>query len=105
MKNMEKIILELTPPEKTLILLMYFSPAHSMSMSLQEGITGALLQKNIISLASSVGDNVGVFTFPCVLQPWVVRYLSSHPEILNTMSEKQIQNLINDHYRRLSQIF
>ena len=73
-KSMEKELPRLTNSEKIIVKLMYHMPAHSISLSAQEGITASLLQKKIVVCASSAGDNVGVFTFQFILQPWVVKY-------------------------------
>ena len=99
-KSLEKELPHLTYPEKIIVKLMYHMPAHSSSLSVQEGITGALLQKKIIACASSVGDNVGVFTFQFILQPWVVKYLDSHPDFFH-MTEEQIKTQLKDHYNRI----
>ena len=49
-------------------------------MSIQDGVTGALMSKNIIELASNVPDNTGLLTYQFVLKPWVVKYLNAHKE-------------------------
>ena len=99
-KSMEKELPRLTNSEKIIVKLMYHMPAHSISLSAQEGITASLLQKKIVVCASSVGDNVGVFTFQFILQPWVVKYLDSHPDFFH-MTEEQIKTQLKDHYNRI----
>lgn len=99
-KSLEKELSLLTNPEKIIVKLMYHMPAHSISLSVQEGITGALLQKKIITYASSVGDQVGLLTFQFVLQPWVVKYLHSHNDFCE-MSQIELQNRLEEHYKRI----
>ena len=99
-KSLEKELLLLTHPEKIIVELMYHMPAYSISLSVQEGITGALLQKKIIIYASSVGDRVGLLTFQFVLQPWVVKYLHSHNDFCK-MSQAELQKHFEEHYERI----
>ena len=99
-KSLEKELPRLTNPEKIIVKMMYHMPAHSISLSVQEGITGALLQKKIIVHASSVGDNVGAFTFQFVLQPWVIKYLDSHDDFCK-MSQSEFERSIEEHYKRI----
>lgn len=99
-KSLEKEMPHLTDPEKIIVKLMYHMPAHSISLSAQAGITGALLQKKIIAYASSVGDGIGVFTFQFVLQPWVVKYLDSHDDFCK-ISQSELQKCLEEHYKRI----
>lgn len=99
-KSLEKELQRLTDPEKIIVKLMYHMPAHAISLSVQEGITGALLQKKIIARASTVGDYVGIFTFQFVLNPWVIRYLDSHSDFYD-MSQSQYDELLEEHYDRI----
>ena len=97
---LEKELLKLTKAEKVIVKLMYHMPAHTISLSAQEGITGALLQKKIIAYAASVGDNVGPFTFQFVLQPWVIKYLDLHGDFYD-MSQDEYNKLLEEHYKRI----
>ena len=99
-KSLEKGLMRLTYAENVMVQLMYHLPAHSISMSAQEGVTGALLQKKIIAFASSVSDNVGVFTFQFVLQPWVVKYLDLHDDFCK-ISQSELQKCLEEHYKRI----
>ncbi|MBO5041211.1 MAG: superinfection exclusion B family protein [Clostridia bacterium] len=99
-KSLEKELQRLTDPEKIIVKLMYHMPAHAISLSVQEGITGALLQKKIIAYASSVGDGIGVFTFQFVLQAWVVKYLDSHDDFCK-ISQSELQKCLEEHYKRI----
>ena len=98
--KMKQELPKLTISEKIIITLMYHLPAHSISLCVQEGITGALLKKQIVTYASTVSDNVGVFTFQFILQPWVVRYLDYHPDFYN-MSEEEFRQQLEKHYKRI----
>lgn len=63
---------------KSLIRQLYDTPSHSQKLPLQSANVQALLSGNII-INSPLGDALG---FDCVLQPWVVNYLDSHPKYL-----------------------
>ena len=56
-RSINKQIKELTIDELLRVLLTYYSPAHSLSMSLQDGVTGAIKKKGIILFASEVNDD------------------------------------------------
>lgn len=66
---------------KSLIRQLYDTPSHSQKLPLQNANVQALLSENII-IHSPLGDALG---FDCVLQPWVVKYLDSHPKYLKSI--------------------
>lgn len=99
-KSLENELVHITNPEKIIVMLMYHMPAHTISLSIREGITGALLQKQIIAYASSVSDSVGILTFQFVLQPWVVDYLELHDDFYK-MSQSEFQRCLKEHYGRI----
>lgn len=68
---------------KSLIKQLYDTPSHSQKLPLQNANVQALLSVNVIA-HSPLGDALG---FDCVLQPWVVEYLASHPKYLNSIKE------------------
>ena len=88
MKKIEKSMEELTPEELKRVIFMFYSPGNTLSMSVQDGVTGALVMKGIITHASNVGDGIGLFTFQYMLQPWAVRYLKKHIDDYNIPFEE-----------------
>ncbi len=66
---------------RSLIRQLYDAPSHSQKLPLQNANVQVLLSENII-IHSPLGDALG---FDCVLQPWVVKYLDSHPRYLDSM--------------------
>lgn len=101
---LEKQIDELTYDEIMRVLIMYRMPGNTLSMSIQDGVTGALRFKCIISQISNVGDGVGILTFQFILQPWVLRYLKKN---LDKYSEylSKVEEEYQKYYRRFHQGF
>ena len=77
-RALEKQIDGLTPDELIRVLMMYHAPGNALSMSIQDGVTSALIGKNIIVNVTTISDGIGLFTFPFVLQPWAVNYIKKH---------------------------
>ena len=61
---------------KSLIRQMYEIRSHAQKLPLQNANVTALIQMHIIGRAE-LGNMSG---FDCVLQPWVVKYLDTHPK-------------------------
>lgn len=101
---LEKQIDELTYDEIMRVLIMYHMPGNTLSMSIQDGVTGALHYKCIISRITNVGDGVGILTFQFILQPWVLRYLKKN---LDKYSEylSKVEEEYQKYYRRFHQGF
>ena len=66
---------------KSLIRQLYDTPSHSQKLPPQSANVQVLLSVNII-FQSPLGDALG---FDCVLQPWVIKYLDSHPRYLESI--------------------
>ena len=92
---LEKQIQELTRDELERVLMMYYSPGHALSMSVQDGVTGALKGKRIIYNATNIGDGIGLLTFSFILQPWAVRYIGNHIDEFGISFEE-----IKDNYEK-----
>ena len=103
MKRIEKAMEELTPEELKRVLFMFYSQGNVLSMSVQDGVTGALVMKGIITHASHVGDGIGLFTFQYILQPWAVRYLKKHIDEYNIPFEK-IEREYNEYMSAIRRI-
>ena len=96
LKNLEAEFELLSHDELIRILMMFHSSGHNISMSIQDGVTGALISKKLIALASNVPDNVGLLTYQCVLQPWVIKYLNNHRDDYKITFE-EIEQEYNDY--------
>ncbi len=79
-RALEKQIDRLTPEEMMRVLMMYHAPGNALSMSIQDGVTSALIAKKIIVNVTTISDGIGLYTFPFVLQPWAVNYIKKHRE-------------------------
>ena len=101
-RNMERMIEELTPEELLRVLIMYHSPGNTLSMSINDGITSSLSAKRIVVHGSNISDGIGFMSFPFILQPWAVRYIKKHRDEYNISFEdiekerkRYVQNLKN----------
>lgn len=66
---------------KALIRQMYESPSRSLKLPLQDGNVAIMIRMQILTHAN-LGD---AFGFECVLQPWVVEFLSKNPDYLTSL--------------------
>lgn len=66
---------------KALIRQMYESPSRSLKLPLQDGNVAIMIRMHILTHAN-LGD---AFGFECVLQPWVVEFLSKNPDYLTNL--------------------
>lgn len=62
-RKLEKQVDDLTPDEMLRLLMMFHQPGNTISMSLQDGITGTLFTKKMIYQATSINDGIGLMTF------------------------------------------
>jgi len=87
-KIREKSLLTLYPKEKAIVIKMYLSPARSACLLFTDSSTAILYRLLIIGSASNVKDlSNGEDYF---LQPWVCRYLDTHPEYIKSAFEQKV---------------
>ena len=91
---------ELTKDELMRILMAYYSPAHVLSMSVRDGVTGALQKKHMISPASTITDGVGLLTYQFILESWVIDFLDKHIDEFG-YSFEDVEKNYNDYQSKL----
>jgi hypothetical protein len=84
-----KTITALNPDEKETIVQMYFRDSKSANLQISDSTTQLLEYKSFICRASVI--SVAFMYFSFFLQPWVIEYISEHPEFIEGITPGELE--------------